>query len=100
MKIVNTPKQRVFFRHTALNFLAIRQILQRAHRAPVQNHRAGPLDGVIARYGCLRKFALSGKKNSLLLGISPIIKQALDAAYIICEFADTEYDRYLEYHLK
>ena len=25
MKIVNTPKQRVFFRHTALNFLAIRQ---------------------------------------------------------------------------
>ena len=39
-------------------------------------------------------------KNSLLLGISPIIKQALDAAYIICEFADTEYDRYLEYHLK
>ena len=40
MKIVNTPKQRVFFRHTALNFLSIRQILQRAHRAPVQNHRA------------------------------------------------------------
>ena len=39
-------------------------------------------------------------KNSVLLGISPIIKQALDAAYIICEFADTEYDRYLEYHLK
>ena len=27
MKIVNTPKQRAFFRHTALNFLAIRQIL-------------------------------------------------------------------------
>ena len=25
MKIVNTPKQRVFFRHTALHFLAIRQ---------------------------------------------------------------------------
>ena len=25
MKIVNTPKQRAFFRHTALNFLAIRQ---------------------------------------------------------------------------
>ena len=25
MKIVNTPKQWVFFRHTALNFLAIRQ---------------------------------------------------------------------------
>ena len=25
LKIVNTPKQRVFFRHTALNFLAIRQ---------------------------------------------------------------------------
>ena len=40
MKIVNTPKQRAFFRHTALNFLAIRQILQRAHRAPVQNNRA------------------------------------------------------------
>jgi len=25
LKIVNTPKQRVFFRHTALHFLAIRQ---------------------------------------------------------------------------
>jgi hypothetical protein len=25
LKIVNTPKQQAFFRHTALNFLAIRQ---------------------------------------------------------------------------
>jgi len=25
LKIVNTPKQRAFFRHTSLNFLAIRQ---------------------------------------------------------------------------
>ena len=51
MKIVNTPKQRAFFRHTSLNFLAIRQ-------------------DACENLPCLAK-------NSLLLGISPIFKQAL-----------------------
>ncbi len=54
MKIVNTPKQWAFFRHTALNFLAIRQ-------------------DAYEDLPCLAK-------NSLRLGISPIIKQALDCA--------------------
>ena len=51
LKIVNTPKQRAFFCHTSLNFLAIRQ-------------------DACENLPCLAK-------NSSLLGISPIIKQAL-----------------------
>ena len=51
MKIVNTPKQRAFFCHTPLNFLVIRQ-------------------DACKNLPCL-------ENNSLLLGISPIIKQAL-----------------------
>ena len=52
LKIVNTPKQRAFFCHTSLNFLVIRQ-------------------DACENLPCLAK-------NSSLLGISPIIKQALE----------------------
>ncbi len=43
LKIVNTPKRRLFFRHTALVFLEIQQVFP-------------------------RKIALSGEKNFLTLG--------------------------------